>query len=66
MQCIPQEKLLVYYNIAQCNEVWSQELHCYRLLRDEKCLSFLRLKNSCFYLVCSVRIVSGPIFTIFY
>ena len=40
--------------------VW-QELQCYR----KRNASLLRLKYTCFYL-CSVRIVSGPIFRIFY
>ena len=40
---------------------WSQELQCYRTRNA----SLLRLKYTCFCL-CSVRIVSGPIFRIFY
>ena len=39
---------------------WSQELQCYRTRNA----SLLRLKYTCFYL-CSVTIVSGPIFRIF-
>ena len=39
------------------HEVWSQELQCYRTRN----VSLLRLKYTCFYL-CSVEIVSGPIF----
>ena len=42
------------------HEVWSQELQCYRTRN----VSLLRLKYTCFYL-CSVTIVSGPIFRIF-
>ena len=42
------------------HEVWSQELQCYRTRNA----SLLRLKYTCFYL-CSVTIVSGPIFRIF-
>ena len=40
---------------------WSQELQCYRTRNA----SLLRLKYTCFCL-CSVRIVSGPIFRIFH
>ena len=42
-------------------EVWSQELQYYRTRNA----SLLRLKYICFYL-CSVRIVYGQIFKIFY
>ena len=43
------------------HEVWSQELQCYRTRNP----SLVGLKYTCFYL-CSVRIVSGQIFRIFY
>ena len=58
----PQEELLMYYNIAQLmHEVWSQELQCYRTRNASQ----VKMKYTCFYL-CSVRIVSGLIFRIFY
>ena len=42
------------------HEFWSQELQCYRTRNASQ----VRLKYTCFYL-CSVRIVSRQIFSIF-
>ena len=51
----PQEKLLVFFNIAQCMRSGHRNFS----------LTELRLKYTYFYL-CSVRIVSGLILRIFY
>ena len=61
IQFIPARKLLLYYNISQCMRSGHRNCSRYRTRNA----SLLRLKYICFYL-CSVKIVYGQIFRIFY